>query len=134
MDRMPRLSLSKVPEKTYLYPQWREEVESAILASGIGARTARIYVGQMNNWTHEALIMVPDDENYANLDVVLYNEIIKAMKSTRFATDIQTFTSTMPSGSGRAAFRQLDHLQRFELRFMAIRSKSNMEVRKCKEG
>lgn len=136
LERMPRLSLSKVPELTHLFVGWREEVEGGLLASGIGARNARQFIWEMNTQSEAWLQQIPDDDNIANLDAVLWAEILKAMKGTKHSVLVQEFTSQLVKGCGRAAMKRLGELMRFELRHLAVRAQGNLERRKCpnKEG
>ncbi len=72
MDPPRRLSLAKVPDKTHLYPGWRDEFAGAILACGLGRRRAVTFLEEMAYKTEAELQQLPADDREADLDALIW--------------------------------------------------------------
>ena len=115
-NRDPRVTLDKAPDLFEEYPNWRFGAQGAILKCGIRALKAMAYIRSLDVLPDEALLVSGDDEDMLQLDIQLFGALTSSLakggkRQARYSTIIQ---AEVPFGAGRAAFRRLDRLYRFE--------------------
>ena len=126
--------MSPVPETYSEYPNYRHAVDMDLLASGIGAFSARKFLDQFVSWTDDELLVTPAVEAHASRDAKLYKAIFHALEKGRqnqtWASEIRSATKKFP-GCGRYALRMLDKRMRYQARLLADAAWDRFQERKC---
>ena len=97
----------------------------------MGHPEARKFLDEMLTLSLDQLKEVPENEMFANADAVLWAKVIGAMEGTRLNSSVQDFQLKFPIGAGRAAFEELECIQRFDLQVLALRTEQDFDRATC---